>query len=293
MSRRGADYLERLVFTNAHRVTNALIEQALESRRRLEADLGRQLHEVVRCAERALAEARAQQARGHAAVEAELAPPRIIARRGGHADTARWSVKGVLWVGLGGFVGAIARYLLATWIAGRAGTAFPLGTLVINLSGSFVLGLLLGVLENHVTPPALRLALATGFLGAYTTFSTFTYETIRLVEEGDYAAGGAQRRREPRARARRRVRRARVSGEPCNVRPTAEGGIVMRGKRMTVFLDETDHWRHRPLYLAILERLKAAGCAGATAVRGIAGFGPHSHIIKTARLVDVIWTCRW
>jgi CrcB protein len=95
-------------------------------------------------------------------------------------------VKGVLWVGLGGFVGAIARYLLATWIAGRAGTAFPLGTLVINLSGSLVLGLLVGVLENHVTPPTLRLALATGFLGAYTTFSTFTYETIRLVEEGSF-----------------------------------------------------------------------------------------------------------
>jgi CrcB protein len=56
--------------------------------------------------------------------------------------------------------------------------------LVINLSGSLVLGLLLDVLENHVTPPALRLALATGFLGAYTTFSTFTYETIRLIEEG-------------------------------------------------------------------------------------------------------------
>ena len=93
-------------------------------------------------------------------------------------------MKGVLWVGLGGFVGANARYLLATWIAGRASTAFPLETLVINLSGSLVLGLLLGVLENHVTPPALRLALATGFLGAYTTFSTFTYETIRLVEEG-------------------------------------------------------------------------------------------------------------
>ncbi|HKA29061.1 MAG TPA: DUF190 domain-containing protein [Candidatus Binatia bacterium] len=61
----------------------------------------------------------------------------------------------------------------------------------------------------------------------------------------------------------------------------------MRGKRMTVFLDETDQWHHRALYLAILDRLKAAGCAGATAVRGIAGFGPHSHIIKTARFVDV------
>ena len=70
--RRAADYLERLIFTNAHRVTNGLIAQALESRRRLEADIERQLHEVVRCAERALAEARAHQARGRADVEAEL-----------------------------------------------------------------------------------------------------------------------------------------------------------------------------------------------------------------------------
>ncbi|HJW69916.1 MAG TPA: DUF190 domain-containing protein [Candidatus Binatia bacterium] len=60
----------------------------------------------------------------------------------------------------------------------------------------------------------------------------------------------------------------------------------MRGKRMTIFVDETDHWGHRSLYLAILERLKGAGCAGATAVRGVAGFGPHSQI-KTARFVDV------
>jgi len=93
-------------------------------------------------------------------------------------------VKAVLWVGMGGFVGAISRYLLATWVAGRAGTAFPLGTLVINLSGSFVLGLLLGGLENHTATPTLRLALATGVIGAYTTFSTFTYETIRLIEDG-------------------------------------------------------------------------------------------------------------
>ncbi len=60
----------------------------------------------------------------------------------------------------------------------------------------------------------------------------------------------------------------------------------MRGKRMTVLLGEADQWHHRPLYLAILERLKADGCAGATVVRGIAGFGAHSQI-KTSRLLDV------
>ena len=72
VSRRTAHYLERLVFTNAHRVTNGLIEQALDSRRRLEADVRRQLQEVVYCAERALSEARAHQAQGRAAVEGEL-----------------------------------------------------------------------------------------------------------------------------------------------------------------------------------------------------------------------------
>jgi CBS domain-containing protein len=60
----------------------------------------------------------------------------------------------------------------------------------------------------------------------------------------------------------------------------------MRAKRMMIFLGEADQWRHKPLYLAILERLKADGCAGATVVRGIAGFGPHSQI-TTSRLLDI------
>src|SRR5579885_2623001 len=58
----------------------------------------------------------------------------------------------------------------------------------------------------------------------------------------------------------------------------------MRGKRMSIFVGEADRWQHRPVYLAILERLKAAGCAGATVTRGIAGFGAHSHI-KTADIL--------
>lgn len=90
----------------------------------------------------------------------------------------------VLWVGLGGFVGANARYLLGGWIAARFGAAFPYGTFLINSTGSFILGLIMGTLEGHVLSPAVRLALAIGFVGAYTTFSTWTYETIRLIENG-------------------------------------------------------------------------------------------------------------
>ena len=90
----------------------------------------------------------------------------------------------VLWIGVGGFAGALARYWLSNLIAAYAGVVFPFGTFVVNLSGSFVLGLLLGLFEQQAVSPVTRLALGTGFIGAYTTFSTFTYETIRLVEEG-------------------------------------------------------------------------------------------------------------
>ncbi len=93
-------------------------------------------------------------------------------------------MKEMVWVGLGGFLGAIARYLFGLWIAARFGTAFPYGTFVINISGSFVLGIIMGLLDAHVLAPAVRLSLAIGLIGAYTTFSTFTYETLRLIEDG-------------------------------------------------------------------------------------------------------------
>jgi fluoride exporter len=95
-----------------------------------------------------------------------------------------------LWIGIGGFAGALARYWLANAIAARAGVVFPYGTFAINVSGSFALGLLIGLLEQQAVPPLTRLALGTGFLGAYTTFSTFTYETMRLIEEGSLLLAG-------------------------------------------------------------------------------------------------------
>lgn len=90
----------------------------------------------------------------------------------------------VLWIGIAGFLGANARWFLARGMAAWLGATFPWGTLVINVSGSFVLGLLMGLTEGHLVSPVLRLALGVGFLGAYTTFSTFTYETARLLETG-------------------------------------------------------------------------------------------------------------
>ena len=90
------------------------------------------------------------------------------------------------WAGFvaAGAVGAPARYLLDDAISSRTQGVFPWGTLVINVSGSFLLGLLTGLALFHGFPATPKLILGTGFCGAYTTFSTFTYETVRLAEEG-------------------------------------------------------------------------------------------------------------
>ena len=92
----------------------------------------------------------------------------------------------VLWVGVGGGVGAIARYALGVWIAERLGTAFPWGTWIINVTGSLVIGLVLTVLTERVVDPAWRLLLVVGFLGGYTTFSSYTFEALTLARAGEW-----------------------------------------------------------------------------------------------------------
>ena len=84
-------------------------------------------------------------------------------------------------------LGAPARYLLDRAIAGRRSSALPLGTMTINLTGAFVLGMLTGLAAHHGMPKEVLVVLGTGFCGAYTTFSTFSYETMRLVEDGSIA----------------------------------------------------------------------------------------------------------
>jgi CrcB protein len=90
-------------------------------------------------------------------------------------------------IGIGGFLGAISRYGVALWIGQRWGRTFPLGTFLINISGSFLIGLLMSLLtERFMVNPQWRLLLIVGFLGAYTTFSTFEYETGALMKDGEW-----------------------------------------------------------------------------------------------------------
>jgi CrcB protein len=83
--------------------------------------------------------------------------------------------------------GAVARYRLDQAVAARAQGVFPWGTLTINVTGSLLLGLITGLALHHGLGRSAKVVLGTGFCGAYTTFSTFTFETVRLVEEGAVA----------------------------------------------------------------------------------------------------------
>ena len=94
----------------------------------------------------------------------------------------------LILIGLGGFAGAITRYVVDGAVVERTAGAFPWGTLVVNLSGSFALGLLFALsAERAILPAEIRGPLLIGFIGAYTTFSTFMLESWRLVEDGAIA----------------------------------------------------------------------------------------------------------
>ena len=93
----------------------------------------------------------------------------------------------IWYVALGSALGGAARLLVGGWIQNRFGPSFPLGTLAVNITGSLLLGFLLRyVLETPAIGPDARALLTTGLCGGYTTFSTFSYETVRLVEDGEY-----------------------------------------------------------------------------------------------------------
>ena len=93
------------------------------------------------------------------------------------------------WIGIGGFLGANVRYFLGHTITQRLGTLFPYSTLIVNLTGAFLIGMIVTVLTDRVVDDRFwRQLVVTGFLGGYTTFSSYTYEAVRLIQEGRWSA---------------------------------------------------------------------------------------------------------
>lgn len=123
-----------------------------------------------------------------------MAPATLLAR---WMDMARARVYGrqgmlnILAIALGAAVGANLRYGISNWAAQRWGTAFPYGTLLINVLGSFLIGLLLVLATTRLAlSNPTRLLLVTGLLGGFTTFSSFSFEAYTLIVEGNWTAGG-------------------------------------------------------------------------------------------------------
>jgi len=94
-------------------------------------------------------------------------------------------------IALGGAAGAVSRYLSSQWIYSLLGRSFPFGTLVVNFAGSFLMGVLAILLvERLMLAPEVRAFLLVGFLGSFTTFSAFSFETVNLIGSGDFIKAG-------------------------------------------------------------------------------------------------------
>lgn len=95
-------------------------------------------------------------------------------------------------IGIAGFFGAIARYLVSNYFNALGRGEFPWGTLIINISGSFLLGFIYAVSAQRITwfDGQTRAMIGIGFIGSYTTFSTFSFETLALIENGNWPAAG-------------------------------------------------------------------------------------------------------
>lgn len=95
--------------------------------------------------------------------------------------------RSIFFVALGGMFGCVARYLIGVAVARQFPSPFPLGTLIINVVGCFLIGLFFALSEKgNVLTPEWRLFLTTGFCGGFTTFSTFSYESMGLIRDGEY-----------------------------------------------------------------------------------------------------------
>lgn len=92
-------------------------------------------------------------------------------------------LKMILLVGSGGFAGSVARFLIARHIELKYLSSFPYGTFFVNVTGCFIIGILYGLTIKNIVTPETRLLLATGFCGGFTTFSTFSYEFLTLLQD--------------------------------------------------------------------------------------------------------------
>ena len=98
-------------------------------------------------------------------------------------------MKNIIAIALGGSLGAVSRYLLSKYVSGYFGAIFPWGTLAVNLIGSLLIGFLFGLAEKTIIPASIRTFVMIGFIGAFTTFSTYVLESVNLFRDGEIKLG--------------------------------------------------------------------------------------------------------
>ena len=194
-------------------------------------------------------------------------PDGLMAPTNADLPSARSTHADVLLIGLGGFAGSIARYVVDGRVTAWTGGSLPWGTFAVNMTGSFLLGLLFALITERAALPAnFRGPLMIGFIGAYTTFSTLTLESWRMIEDGAWWVASSRT-------WAGRSWSAWWRSWPASHR---EGDLMKlegTGSLVRIYLGESDRWHGRPLYQAIVERMRERGMAGATVLRGIEGFG--------------------
>ncbi len=227
-----------------------------------------------------------------------------------------WPRPGILLaVGAGGAIGAGLRYEVALALPTRPGT-FPMSTFVINISGSFALGVLLCFLEERWRPSEYpRPLVGSGVIGAYTTWSTFMVEADQLFQHGHAVTGVAYltgslfsglaavwagvvvariRWGHRAGRPMRQVQQVQQAERPAASQPALVSsrsdssppfeapsvGAAERHQRLSILMTEADRYGRVPLYVELVDRARRAGLAGATAIAGEQGFGylsrPHA-----------------
>lgn len=95
-------------------------------------------------------------------------------------------MKYIILVGVGGFAGSVGRYLLGQLVQGNLLTSFPFGTMTVNILGCFIIGIIYALSTRGAIPAEYRVLLATGFCGGFTTFSSFSYESMTLLQDGQF-----------------------------------------------------------------------------------------------------------
>ena len=192
-----------------------------------------------------------------------------------------------LWIAVGSALGGVARFWCSGVAARFMGETFPWGTIIVNVVGCFIIGFFATITgpDGRVFSDTLtRQFVMIGILGGYTTFSSFSIQTLNLVQDGEWWLGRRQHRPFRGRLSCRRVVRLCARGFDQLLEVDLTMQLSRDAMLLRIFIGEDDKADHKPLYEAIVLKAREMHLAGATVLRGPLGFG-HSSVLHTTKIV--------